>query len=158
MKDKILNALKSKAFFALAINIVIMALIIGVTAFSYDSADDFYNSLYICQYHNYYNNDINYIFATITGSLQYILLNFNCFVLFQILLSCAAFSSVTFVFQEGGPVIVASQILISQLIYIFGYFHTGGVIGVIADHVAAPSNRKIKCNEKLVLGTVPPYG
>ena len=64
MKDKILNALKSKAFFALAINIVIMALIIGVTAFSYDSADDFYNSLYICQYHNYYNNDINYIFAT----------------------------------------------------------------------------------------------
>ena len=85
MKDKILNALKSKTFFALAINIVIMALIIGVTAFSYDSADDFYNSLYICQYHNYYNNDINYIFATITGSLQYILLNFNCFVLFQIL-------------------------------------------------------------------------
>ena len=100
MKDKILNALKSKAFFALAINIVIMALIIGVTAFSYDSADDFYNSLYICQYHNYYNNDINYIFATITGSLQYILLNFNCFVLFQILLSCAAFSSVTFVFAD----------------------------------------------------------
>ena len=84
MKDKILNALKSKTFFALAINIVIMALIIVVTAFSYDSADDFYNSLYICQYHNYYNNDINYIFATITGSLQYILLNFNCFVLFQI--------------------------------------------------------------------------
>lgn len=36
MKDKILNALKSKTFFALAINIVIMALIIGVTAFSYD--------------------------------------------------------------------------------------------------------------------------
>ena len=100
MKDKILNALKSKTFFALAINIVIMALIIGVTAFSYDSADDFYNSLYICQYHNYYNNDINYIFATITGSLQYILLNFNCFVLFQILLSCAAFSSVTFVFAD----------------------------------------------------------
>ena len=84
MKDKILNALKSKTFFALAINIVILALIIVVTAFSYDSADDFYNSLYICQYHNYYNNDINYIFATITGSLQYILLNFNCFVLFQI--------------------------------------------------------------------------
>ena len=100
MKDKILNALKSKTFFALAINIVIMALIIVVTAFSYDSADDFYNSLYICQYHNYYNNDINYIFATITGSLQYILLNFNCFVLFQILLSCAAFSSVTFVFAD----------------------------------------------------------
>lgn len=100
MKDKILNAIKSKTFFALAINIVIMALIIVVTAFSYDSADDFYNSLYICQYHNYYNNDINYIFATITGSLQYILLNFNCFVLFQILLSCAAFSSVTFVFAD----------------------------------------------------------
>ena len=100
MKDKILNALKSKTFFALAINIVIMALIIVVTAFSIDSADDFYNSLYICQYHNYYNNDINYIFATITGSLQYILLNFNCFVLFQILLSCAAFSSVTFVFAD----------------------------------------------------------
>ncbi len=100
MKDKILNALKSKTFFALAINIVIMVLIIGITAFSYDSADDFYNSLYICQYHNYYSNDINYIFATITGSLQYILLNFNCFVLFQILLSCAAFSSITFVFAD----------------------------------------------------------
>lgn len=100
MKEKILSALKSKTFFALAVNIVIMVLIIGITAFSYDSADDFYNSLYICQYHNYYSSEINYIFATITGSLQYILMNFNCFVLFQILLSCAAFSSLTFVFAD----------------------------------------------------------
>lgn len=100
MKEKILNALKSKTFFALAVNIVIMVLIIGITAFSYDSSDDFYNSLYICQYHNYYSSEINYIFATITGSLQYILMNFNCFVLFQILLSCAAFSSLTFVFAD----------------------------------------------------------
>lgn len=100
MKEKLLIALKSKTFFALAVNIVIMVLIIGITAFSYDSADDFYNSLYICQYHNYYSSEINYIFATITGSLQYILMNFNCFVLFQILLSCAAFSSLTFVFAD----------------------------------------------------------
>ena len=100
MKEKILNALKSKTFFALVCNIVIMVLIIGITAFSYDSPDDFYNSLYICQYHNYYNSEINYIFATITGSLQYILLNFNCFVLFQILLSCVAFSSLTFIFAD----------------------------------------------------------
>ena len=69
MKEKILNALKSKTFFALVCNIVIMVLIIGITAFSYDSPDDFYNSLYICQYHNYYNSEINYIFATITGSV-----------------------------------------------------------------------------------------
>ena len=100
MKEKILNLLKSKTFFAVVINIVIMTLIIGITSFSYDSADDFYNSLYICQYHNYYNNEINYIFATITGSLQYILMNFNCFVLFQILLSCAAFSTLTFIFAD----------------------------------------------------------
>ena len=50
MKEKILNALKSKTFFAFVCNIVIMVLIIGITAFSYDNPDDFYNSLYICQY------------------------------------------------------------------------------------------------------------
>ena len=85
MKDKILNALKSKTFFALAINIVIMALIIGVTAFSYDSADDFYNSLYICQYHNYYNNDINYIFATIISTVLYFFKFFSPVPLFLLL-------------------------------------------------------------------------
>ena len=83
MKDKILNALKSKTFFALAINIVIMALIIVVTAFSYDSADDFYNSLYICQYHNYYNNDINYIFATITWFIAVHSFEFQLFCTFS---------------------------------------------------------------------------
>ena len=40
MKEKILNALKSKTFFAFVCNIVIMVLIIGITAFSYDSPDD----------------------------------------------------------------------------------------------------------------------
>lgn len=100
MKDKILNLLKSKLFFAIVINIVIMLFCIGITSFSYDSPDDFYNSLYICHHNYYYSNKINYIFSTIIGSVQFILTNFNCFVLSQILLSCSAFTAISYVLAD----------------------------------------------------------
>lgn len=100
MKDKIIGIIKSKVLFAFAINLVIVALCVLATSFSYDSVDDFYNSLHICNYHNYYNNNINYILATIIGSTQYILNGFNCYVLALIGFSFIAFTSITYVFVD----------------------------------------------------------
>lgn len=77
-----------------------MIFCIQVTSFSYDSSKDFYNSLYICQNHFYYSSEINYILATIVGSVQYAFYGINCFALAQILLSFAAFVSITFVFAD----------------------------------------------------------
>ena len=100
MKDKIIKLLNSKLLFAFVLNVLIMLLCIHLTSFSYDSSKDFYNSLYISQNHYYFGSSVNYILGTLVGSVQYVLMNFNCFVLAQILLSCVAFTSVTFVFAD----------------------------------------------------------
>lgn len=100
MKEKILNLLKSNLFFSVVLNLVVMIFCIQVTTFSYDSSKDFYNSLYICQHHFYYSSSINYILSTIIGSVQYVFSGFNCFVLAQILMSFAAFVSISFVFAD----------------------------------------------------------
>lgn len=100
MKRIILNLIKSKTFFALLVNTVIMLFCISVTSFSYDSSKDFYNSIFICTDHFYYSSNINFILANLVGAVQYAFPNFNCFVLFQILLSFAGFVSLTFVFAD----------------------------------------------------------
>ena len=100
MKEKILNLLKSKVFLALVLNIFILIFCIFISSFSYDNSEDFYNSLSICQFHYYYSNSINYILATLIGSAQFALTGFNCFVLAQILLSCLAFTSLTYVITD----------------------------------------------------------
>lgn len=100
MKDKIIKLLNSKLLFAFVLNFLIMLLCIQLTSFSYDSSKDFYNSLYICQNHFYFGSSVNYILATLVGSIQYVFENFNCFVLAQVLLSCVAFTSITFVFAD----------------------------------------------------------
>lgn len=100
MKEKIIKLLNSKPLFAFVLNILIMLLFIQLTSFSYDSTKDFYNSLYICQNHFYFGSSVNYILSTIVGSIQYVFTNFNCFVLAQVLLSCIAFISISFVFAD----------------------------------------------------------
>lgn len=100
MKEKILKFLKSDFLFSAILNGAVLALCVLLASFSYDSTDDFYNSLFICQQHYYYNNEINYFYATLVGLLQFILPNFNCFVLLQVLLSCAAFTAITYVFCD----------------------------------------------------------
>ncbi len=100
MKEKILNLLKSKLFLSLVLNLIILIFCINVSSFSYDSPQDFYNSVNISQYHYYYNNNINYILCTIVGSLQFILMGFNCFVLSQVLLSFLAFTSFTYLMTD----------------------------------------------------------
>ncbi len=117
MKEKTINLLKSKIFFAVAINIIIMVLCIQFTSFSYDSENDFYNSLYICYYHFYYSSKINYILSTLAGSLQYAFQHFNCFVLIQILLSWSAFTAITYVFADkyGKKKALAITLLINIL-------------------------------------------
>ncbi len=100
MKEKILSILKSNLLFSLVLNIIIMIFCIHITSFSYDDIKDFYNSFFICQNHFYYSNSINYIFSVLVGSAQYAFSGFNCFVLSLILLSCTAFSSITYVFSD----------------------------------------------------------
>lgn len=100
MKEKIFKFLKSKTLFAFVFNVAIMAICIIVTSFSFESSDDFLNSVNICQKHFYYSSSINYILAVIVGSAQYAFRDFNCYVLAQILLSCSAFTAITFVFAD----------------------------------------------------------
>lgn len=100
MKEKVLKILKSNLLFAVIINSVIMFICIAIFSFSYDSPNDFYNSLYICHNQYYYSFEINYIFATIVGMVQFILPGFNCFVLAQVLLSCGAFTTISFVLAD----------------------------------------------------------
>lgn len=100
MKEKVLKILKSNLLFAVIINAAVMFVCIAFFSFSYDSPDDFYNSLYICQNQYYYSFEINYILATIVGMAQFILPGFNCFVLAQVLLSCGAFTTISYVFAD----------------------------------------------------------
>lgn len=100
MKDKILKIVNSKVLFAVVFNVAVMMLCIVITSFSFESTNDYYNSVLICQKHFYYNSQINYILAILIGTAQYVFSDFNCFVLVQILLSCASFTAVTFVFAD----------------------------------------------------------
>lgn len=100
MKALILRVLKSKLLFAAVLNVVIMAVCIIFTSFSYESSRDFYNSILICREHFYYSSSINYILAVIIGTVQYAFGDFNCFVLFELVLSYFAFTSITFVFTD----------------------------------------------------------
>lgn len=100
MKEKVLKLIKSKSLFAILLNIVFMAICVGLTSFSYVDVSDYNNSILICNQHFYYSSSINYIMAAIIGTIQYVFTDFNCFVLVEILLSFMAFSSFTFVFLD----------------------------------------------------------
>lgn len=100
MKDLILKIVKSKLLFAAVLNAIFAAAVIILTSFSYLDSGDYDNSMLICKSHFYYNSGINYILAAIIGTVQYALSDFNCFVLFLILASYAAFVSITFVFAD----------------------------------------------------------
>lgn len=117
MKDKITEVLKSKIFFSVVLNLVIAVFCSMVTSFSYDTMDDFYNSIYIAHNHYYYNNDINYILCNLIGSLQFILGRFNCYVLALVGLSLSAFISITYVFSDkyGKPKAAVFSLIINIL-------------------------------------------
>ncbi len=100
MKEKVLKLIKSKSLFAILLNIVFMAICVGLTSFSYVDVSDYNNSILICNQHFYYSSSINYILAAIIGTIQYVFADFNCFVLVEILFSFMAFSSFTFVFLD----------------------------------------------------------
>ncbi len=100
MKEKFMTVWKSSFLFAFALNAVFLAVCVFFTAFTYEETADYYNSFYICQKHIYTNADINYILATIIGTVQYAFPSINCFVMFEVLASFAAFTSITFVFAD----------------------------------------------------------
>ena len=100
MKEKVLKLIKSKSLFAILLNVVFMAICVGLTSFSYVEISDYNNSILICNQHFYYNSSINYILAAFIGTIQYVFSDFNCFVLVEILLSFMAFTSFTFVFLD----------------------------------------------------------
>lgn len=100
MKEKILKALKSKLLFAVALNMILAILCVWVTSFSYANSSDFYNSILICRDHFYYSSTINYILAVIIGTIQYAVTDINAFVMVELALSFAAFTSITFVLAD----------------------------------------------------------
>ena len=100
MKDKLLKVLGSSFVFAFALNAVFLAACVLLTSFTFESTADYYNSIYICRDHLYTNSDINYILAMLIGTVQYTFPNINCFVMFEVLASFAAFVSITFVFAD----------------------------------------------------------
>lgn len=91
---------KSSFLFAFVLNAVFLATCVVFTSFTYESATDYYNSIYICRDHFYANANINYILAMLIGTVQYAFPNINCFVLFEVMASFAAFTSITFVFAD----------------------------------------------------------
>ena len=100
MKEKLLKAIKSKLTFAVVLNLLIMSFCILVTSFSYANSKDYYNSIFICQNHFYYSSEINYILAVIIGTIQYAVTDINAFVLVEVGLSFAAFTSISYVFAD----------------------------------------------------------
>ncbi len=100
MKEKLLRVLKSSALFALVLNAFFLAGCFFMTSFTYEGTADYYNSIYICRDHMYVNPTINYVLAIIIGTVQMAFPAINCFVLFEVLASYAAFASVTFVFAD----------------------------------------------------------
>ncbi|MBQ1716970.1 MAG: hypothetical protein II025_03615, partial [Ruminococcus sp.] len=95
-----MKVLKSKLLFAVALNLIIAILCIWVTTFSYANSSDYYNSILICRDHFYYSNTINYILAVIVGTIQYAITDINAFVMVEVALSFAAFTSITFVLAD----------------------------------------------------------
>ena len=100
MKEKTLKILKSSFLFAFVLNAVFLALCVVFTSFTYESDVDYYNSLYICRDHMYTNATINYVLAMLIGTAQYAFPGINCFVIFEVMASFAAFVSITFVFAD----------------------------------------------------------
>ena len=100
MKEKTLKILKSSFLFAFVLNAVFLALCVVFTSFTYESDVDYYNSLYICRDHMYTNATINYVLAMLIGTAQYAFSGINCFVIFEVMASFAAFVSITFVFAD----------------------------------------------------------
>ena len=100
MKEKLLKIWGSDILFAFLLNAFFLAISILFTSFSYDGTADYYSSVLISQKHFYTNSGVNYILAVIIGTIQYALPGINCFVLFEVLASFAAFTSITFVFAD----------------------------------------------------------
>ena len=100
MKEKTIRVLKSSFLFAFLLNAVFLTLCVVFTSFTYEGNTDYYNSLLIARDHVYTNPSINYLLAMLIGTAQYVLPNINCFVMFEVLASFAAFVSVSFVFAD----------------------------------------------------------
>ena len=71
MKEKVLRILRSNTLFAFALNAVFLSLCVITTSFTYEGSAVFYNSVRICRDHLYVNSDINYLLASLIGTLQY---------------------------------------------------------------------------------------
>ena len=117
MKEKFINFLKSKWFFSVVINIIILAFCVAVSSFSYENYNDYKNSISISHFHYYYNNNINYILCILIGSVQFILRNFNCYVLALVMLSWVAFTGFTYVFADkfGKKIALLFSLLLNVL-------------------------------------------
>lgn len=100
MKNFLIKLFKNKLFVSFAVNALIMVFCIYVSSFSYDSYNDYVNSLLISHYHIPYNNNINYLLAFVVSSIQYLVSTINIFVFSQVIFGWLAFSSITYALTD----------------------------------------------------------
>lgn len=100
MKNFFNKLFKNKLFVSFAVNALIMAFCVYVSSFSYDSYNDYENSLLISHYHIPYNNTINYLLAFAVSSIQYLFSTINIFVFSQVTFAWLALSSVTYALTD----------------------------------------------------------
>lgn len=100
MKKFLLKLFKNKLFVSFAVNALIMFFCIYVSSFSYDTYNDYVNSLLISHYHIPYNNSINYLLAFAVSSIQYLFSTINLFVFLQVICGWLAFSSITYALTD----------------------------------------------------------
>lgn len=100
MKKFFSKIFKNKLFVSFALNTLIILFCVYVSSFSYDSYNDYVNSLLISHYHIPYNNSINYLLAFAISSIQYLFSRINLFIFFQVAFSWLAFSSITYALTD----------------------------------------------------------
>lgn len=100
MKNFFIKLFKNKLFVSFAVNALIMFFCIYVSSFSYDSYDDYVNSLLISHYHIPYINSINYLLAFAVSNIQYFFSTINLYVFAQVIFGWLAFSSITYALTD----------------------------------------------------------
>lgn len=100
MKKFFIKLFKNKLFVSFAVNALIMFFCIYVSSFSYDSYDDYVNSLLISHYHIPYINSINYLLAFAVSNIQYFFSTINLYVFAQVIFGWLALSSITYALTD----------------------------------------------------------
>lgn len=100
MKIFLKKLFTNKLFFSLIVNFIIFVFCIEVSSVSYDSFNDYLNSVLISKYKIIYNSNINCILAYAISNLQYLFDDINLFAFSQLAFSYLAFVSITYALSD----------------------------------------------------------